>query len=201
MVSDLEEPLAGLDESKTVVLLQPFDNSIYYSSKAKGEKTLTRKGSDRKYHVDGELKMISKEDMKELFVLILRLIKAAKGMKVIIMGPMLRYLIAKCCKHPGHVTNRNTKSYIDYMIQGIRDAYSWINSRIVVRRIKNVKIFNPTHALGFNNYYVNIDTILEMWGEEPVHPSAAGYKVLADKLVVMVDDILTETTQDPLRAK
>jgi hypothetical protein len=64
---------------------------------------------------------------------------------------MPRYLIAKCCDHPGHVTNRNTDCYIDSMIQGIRDVYSWINNTIFLRRIKDVKTFNPTHALGFNN--------------------------------------------------
>jgi hypothetical protein len=177
-----------------VVLLQPFDNSIYYSSRAQGEKTLTRKGSDRKYHVEGELKMISKEDMKELFILILPLIKAARGLNVIIMGPMPRYLIATCCGNPGHVTNRNTDSYIDGLIQGIKDVYSWINSTIFLRRIKDVKTFNPTHALGFNNYDVNIDTILELWGEDPVHPTPSGYRVLAERLASMVDDVLTDVT-------
>jgi hypothetical protein len=144
--------------------------------------------------VEGELKMISKEDMKELFILILPLIKAARGLKVIIMGPMPRYLIAKCCENPGHVTNRNTDSYIDGMIQGIKDVYSWINSTIFLRRIKYVKTFNPTHALGFNNYDVNIDTNLELWGEDPVHPTPSGYKVLAESLASMVDGVLTDAT-------
>ncbi len=43
MVADLKDALAGLDDKKTVVLLQPFDNSIYFYCKATGEKTLTRK--------------------------------------------------------------------------------------------------------------------------------------------------------------
>jgi hypothetical protein len=138
--------------------------------------------------------MISKEDMKELFILIIPLIKAAKGMKVIIMGPMPRYLIAKCCDNPGHVTNRNTDCYIDGMIQGIRDVYSWINSTIFLRRIKDVKTFNPTHALGFSNYDVNIDTI--PWtcgGRIPSTLPPAAYNVLAEKLASLVDDILNES--------
>jgi hypothetical protein len=60
-------------------------------------------------------------------------------------------------------------------------------------RIKGVKVFNPTHALGFNDYDVNIDTILELWEDDPVHPTPAAYKVLADKLAAMVDDMLAET--------
>jgi hypothetical protein len=50
----------------------------------------------------------------------------------------------------------------------------------------------PTHALGFNDY---IDTILELWGDDPVHPTPAAYKVLADKLAAMVDDMLAETVE------
>jgi hypothetical protein len=65
---------------------------------------------------------------------------------------------------------------------------------IFLRRIKDVKTFNPTHALGFNNYDVNIDTILELWGEDPVHPTPSGYKVLAERLASMVDDVLTDAT-------
>jgi hypothetical protein len=85
-------------------------------------------------------------------------------------------------------------SYIDGLIQGIKDVYSWINSTIFLRRIKDIKTFNPTHALGFNNYDVNIVTILELWGEDPVHPTPSGYRVLAERLASMVDDVLTDVT-------
>jgi hypothetical protein len=149
------------------------------------------------FHVEGELKLISKEDMKEIFLLILPLIKAAKGKRIIIMGPLPRYLLTRFCGNPGHLTNRNGDNYIDEMIQAIRDVYSWINNTIFMRRIKGVKIFNPTHALGFNDYDVNIDTIIELWGDDPVHPTLAAYKVLADKLALMVDDMLAEPTSAP----
>jgi hypothetical protein len=113
------------------------------------------------------------------------------------MGPLPRYLLARCCGNPGHLTNRNGDNYIDEMIQAIRDVYSWINNTIFMRRIKGVKIFNPTHALGFNDYDVNIDTIIDLWGDDPVHPTPAAYKVLADKLASMVDDMLAEPTSVP----
>jgi hypothetical protein len=197
MAEELSAAIADLDDSRTVVLIQPFDNSIFYSCKAHGEKIMTRKGKDGKFHVEGELKLISKEDMKEIFLLILPLIKAAKGKRIIIMGPLPRYLLARCCGNPGHLTNRNGDNYIDKMIQAIRDVYSWINNTIFMRRIKGVKIFNPTHALGFNDYDVNIDTIIDLWGDNPVHPTPAAYKVLADKLASMVDDMLAEPTSVP----
>jgi hypothetical protein len=83
------------------------------------------------------------------------------------------------------------------MIQAIRDVYSWINNTIFMRRIKGVKIFNPTHALGFNDYDVNIDMIIDLWGDDPVHPTPAAYKVLADRLASMVDDMLAEPASVP----
>ncbi len=110
------------------------------------------------------------------------------------MGPLPRYLLARCCVNPAHLTNHNGDNYIDEMIQAVRDVYSWINNTIFMRRIKGVKIFFPTHALGFNDYDDNIDTIIELWGEDPVHPTPVAYKVLADKLATMVDDMLAETT-------
>jgi hypothetical protein len=134
MVEDLTSPIADLDYSKTVILIQPFDNSIFYSCKAHGEKILTRKGKDGRYHVERDL--ISKEDMKEIFLLILPLIKAAKGKRIIIMGTMPRYVLARCCENPGHLTNCNGEHYIDEMIQAIRDVYSWINNTFFMRRIK-----------------------------------------------------------------
>jgi hypothetical protein len=192
MVEDLTAALADLDDSKTVVLIQPFDNSIFFSCNSHGEKNLTKKGRDGKFHVEGELKLISKEDMKEIFLLLLPLIKAARGKKIIIMGPLPRYLLARCCASSSHLTNRTGEEYIDQMIQAIRDVYAWINNTIFMRRIKGVKVFNPTHALGFNDYDVNIDTIIELWGEDPVHPTPAAYQVLANKLVAMVDDMMAE---------
>ncbi len=170
MVEDLTSALADLDDSKTVVLIQPFDNSIFFSCNSHGEKNLTKKGKDGKYHVEGELKLISKEDMKEIFLLLLPLIKAARGKKIIIMGPMPRYLLARCCASLSHLTNRAGEEYIDQMIQAIRDVYAWINNTIFMRRIKGVKVFNPTHALGFNDYDVNIDSIIELWGEGSTPP-------------------------------
>jgi hypothetical protein len=106
----------------------------------------------------------------------LPLIKAARGKKIIIMGPMPRYLLARCCASSSHLTNKTGEEYIDQMIQAIRDVYAWINNTIFMRRIKGVKVFNPTHALGFNDYDVNIDSIIELWGEDPVHPTPAAYR-------------------------
>jgi hypothetical protein len=44
MVEDLTAALADLDDSKTVVLIQPFDNSIFSHATAMGKRTSPKKG-------------------------------------------------------------------------------------------------------------------------------------------------------------
>jgi len=189
MVTDMEVAMSGLIDDKTIVLIQPFDNSIYFSSQARGEKVLTRKGSDGKYHVHGELKMVGKEDMKSLFLEIIPMIKAVKGKKVVVMGPMPRYLFSKCCSDPNHLTNFSHHDYVDSSLQALRDVYGWINSSIFMRRMKDVKVFNLVSALGFLNEKMTRETLSELWGPDPVHPTQEAYHMLATKVAETCDDI------------
>jgi len=162
MVSDMEAAINGLPDDKTIVLLQPFDNSIFFASKARGEKILTRKGKDGKFHVDGDLKMVSKEDMKVMFLETIPMIKAARGKKVLIMGPLPRYLYSKCCRDSSHCTNFGFHDYTDTSLQAMREVYSWLNSFLFMRRMKDVKIFNPIAAMGFLDGKVSLDSLVAL---------------------------------------
>lgn len=62
----------------------------------------------------GDLKLVSK-DMKDLFITALPLTKAAGAKKVILMGPMPRYLVAKCCEDASHLTNYDDEDYVEEM--------------------------------------------------------------------------------------
>jgi len=195
MVTDLEGAISGLDDKNTVVVLQVFDNSIYFSSKARGEKVLTRKGKDKKFHVDGELKLVTKEDLKSLFIEIMPLIRAAKGKHIIIMTPLPRYVFSKCCLSSVHVTNFGRVDYMEELLGSLRDIHGWINSSVFMRRLKNIKIFNSTSALGFQDPLVSEAQLLDLWGNDPVHLSQEAYYQLAGKLYKMADDVIAAGSQ------
>ena len=201
MVSDMEAAISGLPDHKTIVLIQPFDNSIFFASKARGEKILTRKGSDGKYHVEGELKMVSKEDMKNMFLETIPMIKAAKGKKVLIMGPLPRYIYSRCCRDQSHCTNFGRHDYVDTALQALREVYGWLNSYIFMRRMKDVKVFNPISAMGFLDGKVTTDTLTTLWGPDPVHPSQEAYYQIAAKLTEVCDDIFAGEPKKKLTTK
>ena len=195
LVTDLEEAMIGLDDASTAVLLQPFDNSIFFSSKAQGEKVLTRRGPDGRFHVEGELKMISREDMKDMFSSITPLIKACKGKKVIVMGPMPRYLFSRCCQARGHLTNFDSTVYVAEQRDSIMNVYTWLKNIIFMRRLKNVKIFNPSEALGLGKNLgddTDAEALMDLWGSDPVHPTERAYTILAGAVTTMADELIAE---------
>jgi len=63
-----------------------------------------------------------------------------------------------------------------------------------MRRMKDVKIFNPISAMGFLDGKISVDSLTAMWGPDPVHPSQEAYHLLAAKVVETCDDLTTGNT-------
>jgi hypothetical protein len=61
MEGDLSEILKDLPDDNTVVVFQIFDNSVFYGSREEGEKLVPQKGADKKYHVEGALRIVKKK--------------------------------------------------------------------------------------------------------------------------------------------
>jgi hypothetical protein len=67
MASDIEEKLTKLDPANTVVLVQLLDNSIYQCKHPNGDRTLPKRGRDGNYHAEGELSVVNRDTLRELF--------------------------------------------------------------------------------------------------------------------------------------
>jgi hypothetical protein len=111
MASDIRDLVKGTDTKNTVIVIQVLDNSTYYCGKDFGEMSLPKKGKDNRYHVDGELKYVKKQLLRELFTQILELVKAAGDCQVVITLPLSRWLLYRCCGDPSHCTNRGEDSF------------------------------------------------------------------------------------------
>jgi hypothetical protein len=110
MESEVSDLVEGLDPKNTVVVIQVLDNSNY-CGKDFGEMSLPRKGKDNRYHVNGELKYVKKQLLRELFTQMLDLIKAAGDCQVVITLPLPRWLLYSCCNDLSHCTNRGEDSF------------------------------------------------------------------------------------------
>ncbi len=69
MAADIAEVCSELPDNNTVVVCQLFDNSIYYGAREEGERLLPKKGTDRRYQVEGDMLIMNKTAFRELFSL------------------------------------------------------------------------------------------------------------------------------------
>ena len=89
---DLAGVLEDASDGSHTIILHIFDNSIY-----KGEVDGELSDSvriNRKHHIEGKLVVLDHTDFKRLFETI---IGSCTGSNVILLGPLPRYLLNKCC--------------------------------------------------------------------------------------------------------
>jgi hypothetical protein len=79
----------------------------------------------------------------------------------------------------------------------IRDLQIQLRNMIFMRKLKGVSVLNTVEALGIaqsqTSEATDLDRILALWGPDPVHPTAAAYRVLSDKIADKVESMLSET--------
>jgi hypothetical protein len=126
---------------------QVLDNSTYYCGTEYGEMTLPKKGTDRRYHIVGELRFLKKSSFRELSAHLLLIIKAAGKAQVIIWIPLPRWLHFACCMDPSHLINRGDTDFIENMHEALRDLRGWLEDMIDLRKLANVSLYNPCDAL------------------------------------------------------
>ena len=70
-----------------------------------------QKGLDGAFHVDGDSVLVPKELQYNTFQLILPILEAVGDRKLIIVTPIPRYLLQRCCSDPEHVPNLASEDY------------------------------------------------------------------------------------------
>jgi lysophospholipase L1-like esterase len=141
--------------------------------------SLPKKGSDNRYHLDGELKYVKKQLLKELFTQMLDLIKSAGDCQVVITLPLPRWLLYSCCNDLSHCTNRGEYSFSGDMNQALKDIWLRLEDMLSLHKLVDVHLFDPCPALGLTGPDMDVKYAMELWGTDPVHPSESGYAALA----------------------
>jgi hypothetical protein len=198
--AELADKISDLDPKKNIILVQLLDNSCYECKTQDGDRVLPKRGKDGKFHVPGELRVIGKDTLREHFLSLQPLFKTVKNFKVIVLTPLPRYLWHRCCGNPAHLTNSEEENFAREMGSRIRDLQIQLRNMIFMRKLKGVTVLNSVEALGIaqcqDNEEADLDRILALWGPDPVHPTAAAYRILSDKIVMKMDAILSEVQSD-----
>ena len=79
------------------------------------------------------------------------------------------------------------------MGNSLAEIHSWLDDLAHGKRISNYEVMCPSSAIGLEN---NPDRkqLAKLWGNDPVHLAAAGYNMLAEKIVDKAADLGEKST-------
>jgi len=204
LAEDLTEQIG--QHNKCAVILQLFDNSIFCGKM--GNKLRPALKIEGKYHIEGELAVVEREQMKYLFETAAPIFKATKNVPTFVLGPVPRYVMAPCCEEACHVTNMSEEDFTAKIAVQVRDLGRHLRQLVWHKRWRNVFVINTAEIMGIGGSLsieeirLRLDDMLELWGEDdPVHPSPQAYANLAANLVDQIKGkcCLMEDSAEPGR--
>ena len=182
LASDIENSLEDEDPASTTVILHLFDNSIY-RGRVDGNLTEPEKSNGR-FHLRGELTIADGAAIKTLFETVMPIIRAARGASLLLIGPLPRYVVGKCCDSTTHITNFDQEDYVGNIRDMVKEVGKQLRNLCHTKRVKDVKILNPAVLMGISGSPApSTDTMYELWGHDPVHPKVQAYKLMADRII------------------
>ena len=150
---------------------------------------------NRKHYIEGKLVVLDHTDFKLLFETALPF----TGSNIILLGPLPRYLLNKCCSDTNHITNFGEKEYLAKLGNNIRDLGKLLRNLTHTRRLKRTKVLNPAVLMGvMDSSEAEPNKLLKLFGTNPVHLTESGYKAMATRLA---DELYTpgSTREEPDR--
>jgi hypothetical protein len=171
-----------------VTVLQLFDSSVYLVNKSDGEKPLPRKDRHGTYHIEGSLVVADKTTVKDLVQQLIPLLKLLGNSRKILLTPLARYWVAPCCSSSDHHVNYSTPSYLSSLGDAVHALRDNIRDCLYTRRISNFRVLCPNRMIGVGQRkQVPSDEeaakAAALWGNNPVHPTVAAYRCMADCLI------------------
>jgi hypothetical protein len=184
MIGELSAILDEEYTGDTYIIYQLFDNNTYLSCDAAGARALPVKLEDNRYHVPGRLVFLDREGFKELFMIVLPLLRAGRNNTKIMLSPLMQYVNSSCCNNSSHLINRKERRLSTSMGEAIGEIKEWISDFAFTRRIRNFAVLCPNNLLqDGNNLEEAGKKIRGYWSAGPVHMNTEGYAALAVNLL------------------
>jgi hypothetical protein len=199
LAADMAERVSDLVPENAVLVIQLLDNSVLECLTDQGDRVLPKRGWDGKFHAPGNLKVIGKDSLRDLFMNLQPVFKAVKNFSCLILSPLPRYLWHRCCDDPAHITNSEQPEFASEMGRGLKELTTNLRNMIFIRKLRGLTVMNTVEALGIvpdaDGHVLEIERVLALWGGDPVHPSQAAYRLLAGKIVEKVHATLQSNTE------
>jgi hypothetical protein len=150
----------------TAVIVVGLDESFFMASYEEVHTLPAAKGPDGKYHIHGNLVVAGVEAQKKLFELMEPIIEATKGIKTVIVAPVVRYITKGCCDDPDHMPNRKQDGFETGYKKEVGNLKNRLKDYLFAAGHVHCRVLDPAMDM------VNKENS-EIWGEDPTTPTSA----------------------------
>jgi hypothetical protein len=167
--------LTELEYPPDLVVLQVLDNNSYFVAKEDGTLSLPVRGHDGHYHIPGDLKTATKEQVVHIMKVARPLFEVLPTVTKVLILPIPRYCYPelKCCADRDHITNSGPALEAEVK-SGLNIVKKTVRSVLFKEKLKNIKLIDPyssVSGLCLNSY------------ADPVHLTQAGYECIANTVL------------------
>jgi hypothetical protein len=164
-----------------IIVLQVLDSTVYYSLSEEGIKEPLAK-TDARYHAAGDLVLADKHAFAKILAMCKPLLEAAGNSKVVVIGPLPRYVTGGCCNTTEHMPNRAKPRFLESLLADLAILNKSLKDFLFSENFRGVRAMDP---------WVGIwdMPVTSLWGADPVHvkqehfaPMVEGVRITADKV-------------------
>ena len=124
--------------------------------------------------------LVTGHQLKVLFETAMPTLRAARGARIILVGPLPRYMVGRCCSVSSHITNYDNDDYVKHISNTLKEVGIQLKNMLQTRRIKSAKLVNPAVLMGLRTTpRPTPDKMIEIWGLDSVHANKEGYSNIA----------------------
>jgi hypothetical protein len=173
------------DNVRSIVIYQLLDNNVFFEGRDDGSRSLpVRDPDDGMYHIRGRLEYADHSVIKCLVNAITPLLRAGGDCEKIVLSLLPRYM-RKCCKDKGHLVNKKEATYATDMGEALAEMRDSMKDLIFGKKIRNFKVLSTT-KLFMEDEETAADKLRELWRDDPVHMTGAGYEELVTAITNVI---------------
>jgi hypothetical protein len=125
--------------------------------------------------------------VKSLTSLLMPLLRILGNSRKLFLTPLARYWIGLCCDAEAHHTNYKAQGYLPRLGDAVHALRDNIRDGLFNWRISNFRVLCPNRMIGVGQRRTELSDeeaalSAALWGTDPVHPSTAAYRQMAEHI-------------------
>jgi hypothetical protein len=138
--------------------------------------------TNARYHATGDLVLADKHSLAKILALCKPLLEAAGDSKVVVVGPLPRYVTGGCCEDSGHMPNRIKPRFLESLLADLAILNKSIKDFLFSEDFRGARAMDPW--VGIRDLPVST-----LWGADPVHVKQEHFAPMVEGVRITVEKI------------